>query len=793
MKVLYISVLFCFIKFVLSINVTLVGFLYSVDDSLSCISGKFNEYSKANNLGITLDTIFYTYKNSTADVENIQGFMQELTNKKEKSRYDMFLIDTIYNSNYINHFLNLYDYLPESITNLYKEGIATKTCIFDNKLTALPLYVDYGGLYYNELLLNKYNKTVPQTWDELIDTHNYIYYQESSIDPSLNKYSGLPKGEAGVAATLEFIHTFRDNKDDDFPEITSENAVNALKKMKEVKEKASDDVTFGLSQEELWSSIFGENKNYIFFRSWYIDDIYKPSTNGQREISLKFAPLPGNKPGISGSCVGGSNMSISKYLSKEKADAAVEVMKYLFNKEFQKYLVLNVKKISAMQSIYQDNEVCDVINCTIYGEMQGVVRPNNLAIDYEDYSNQLITQVRDYIIEGKTKKPEDVLTQIDDIRRIHYVEYSSISGIIIMVVVVIIFILLIFTYIFISIKRKRVQFKFLSFSYWCLYLIGTFLLVCSCFTHIGNIQNYSCYLRLFLITIGFTLSFIPFIIKITLNFPRRNTLINFIKKHENLTIIFFIALDVIIDILWIILDPPKTKVELIMYGPNFKICKSNNKIGTILTIILIIKALIILFVMFYLLLSEWNLVMYKSDITSITCALISTFINFTVYAIILFIHFNSRYVHNGFRCGIILVVCLSNLIVLVGSKITNIMFGNNKDNTYGPNINKFIDKTGCFNDNIEKELDFIDIDDIVDNKLVNKTPTTTTNKYKKNNNMKMNHYKNINNKNNSNNNTTTNTESTFYSSNSSFNNYLNTSTTSSNLTSSSANNNSSNL
>ena len=47
-------------------------------------------------------------------------------------------------------------------------------------------------MYSNTELLNKYNKTVPKTWDELIETCKYI--QEKEKDTELICYNGYFDG-----------------------------------------------------------------------------------------------------------------------------------------------------------------------------------------------------------------------------------------------------------------------------------------------------------------------------------------------------------------------------------------------------------------------------------------------------------------------------------------------------------------------------------------------------------------------------------------------------------------------
>ena len=56
--------------------------------------------------------------------------------------------------------------------------------------------MNYDILYSNIDLLNKHNKPIPKTWDELIDTCKYIIEKEKNENNTeLNCYSGLFDGK----------------------------------------------------------------------------------------------------------------------------------------------------------------------------------------------------------------------------------------------------------------------------------------------------------------------------------------------------------------------------------------------------------------------------------------------------------------------------------------------------------------------------------------------------------------------------------------------------------------------
>jgi len=55
-----------------------------------------------------------------------------------------------------------------------------------------PIYADYTILYSNMVLLNKYKKRIPKTWEELYNTAKYIIEKEKELNNTdLIGYNGL--------------------------------------------------------------------------------------------------------------------------------------------------------------------------------------------------------------------------------------------------------------------------------------------------------------------------------------------------------------------------------------------------------------------------------------------------------------------------------------------------------------------------------------------------------------------------------------------------------------------------
>jgi len=70
------------------------------------------------------------------------------------------------------------------------------------------VYSEYTILYSNEKLLNKYNKSIPKTWNELLTTAKYILEEEKKLNnTNIIGYNGLfhRKYKSNLYITIEII------------------------------------------------------------------------------------------------------------------------------------------------------------------------------------------------------------------------------------------------------------------------------------------------------------------------------------------------------------------------------------------------------------------------------------------------------------------------------------------------------------------------------------------------------------------------------------------------------------
>ncbi|ORX80423.1 hypothetical protein BCR32DRAFT_268906 [Anaeromyces robustus] len=177
--------------------ITITGLVLAYPDEIEyykLINNEFNEYAVKTDLDISLDITIITPSNFTVNLNNFSSLMDYLLNRKSK-KYDLFFYYGIYNQKYGKHFLNLEDKLPREHIDPYDQGVLNISCIYNNHLIGLPLTIDIDILYSNTQYLKEYNKEIPKTWDELIETEKYIIDEERKKNNyQLSAFNGLFDG-----------------------------------------------------------------------------------------------------------------------------------------------------------------------------------------------------------------------------------------------------------------------------------------------------------------------------------------------------------------------------------------------------------------------------------------------------------------------------------------------------------------------------------------------------------------------------------------------------------------------
>ncbi|KAJ3099510.1 hypothetical protein HDU97_002999 [Phlyctochytrium planicorne] len=110
------------------------------------------------------------------------------------TEYDIFQVDTATPGQYADYFLDLGPYIPDSLRNLHSPTIYGDGNV-QGKQVAVPLFADYGVLYFRSDLLEKYGFNAPPTsLDEMEMMMETIVPGEQAQNPSFVGYIGQFSG-----------------------------------------------------------------------------------------------------------------------------------------------------------------------------------------------------------------------------------------------------------------------------------------------------------------------------------------------------------------------------------------------------------------------------------------------------------------------------------------------------------------------------------------------------------------------------------------------------------------------
>ncbi|OUM63392.1 hypothetical protein PIROE2DRAFT_10116 [Piromyces sp. E2] len=318
-----------------------------------------------NNFDIKVKLNLFSELNATTEVKDYEEMLDALFSKKME-KYDIMFYDNIFSTRFGRHLLNLNGTISDELINLYKPGIASKTCLYEDKLVGLPISFDFVVLYTNDKYIDKYNRTIPTTWEELLETSKYILKEEE---------------KHGNTNILAFNGLFNENEF-----------------------RLNDDYTRNVLMS-------GE---FLFLKYWFIPIPF-----------YKLSALPGGKKGISGSIIGGHNIGINSYISTKNKEASVKVLEFLNSWDVQKEYVINDGVYSGIPSLYDDEDVCAVRDCNFIKSIQLTSRP--LEEDYNTYSEKYRKYLLKFLYEDDISA-EETLIKINDIKNIYEISFKSYMG-----------------------------------------------------------------------------------------------------------------------------------------------------------------------------------------------------------------------------------------------------------------------------------------------------------------------------------------------------------------------------
>lgn len=333
--------------------------------------------------------------------------------------------------------------------------------------------------------------------------------------------------------------------------------------------------------------------------------------------------MPGEIEGIHGSCLTGLNIGVAKHISEEKKEASIEVVKYFISPETQKEVFVKLFKCyTAIKSLYDDEEVCSILNCDLAREVQCISRPGSLVENYDAYSFKVVSFFHEYIF---NKRPiKDILTDIDNLTRVHIFSMKYSSDRVFFVVLLVFFYIVFLSPMILFVPKVRSHFQFLTIDGWILYTFGFLLMITTEFLNFGELNLTKCNLNPILFSLSFTFIYTPIIQRLISNIPLVSKFSMWVSKHKIMFYGIIILVEALYNLLYLI-QPYKLKVEIMENNNNHSVCELKDTFGIVINSIQVFMIASFYLSIILLIFLEWNMENTHSSIrnlsfTMATCA-----------------------------------------------------------------------------------------------------------------------------------------------------------------------------
>ncbi|ORY16051.1 periplasmic binding protein-like II [Neocallimastix californiae] len=623
MYFIVLIIILLIIDYTEEITINAISFVYGGNaDLYPEIVNEFNKYSQKNDLDINLKLTILTTENSTIELTNY-GSMIDMLLMKKSTKYDLYLYFDSYTSIYGPHFINLENILEEDYIKMFSPELLNIGCKYNNKIVGLPLFFSMDVLFSNTMLLNKYNRKVPETWDQLLETAKYIKEEEKKLNNTeIIGYNGLfSDDESGTLSLFEFFNSYRDSNYSPYPKVKSKETKDALIMIKKLKEEIASDDIFSRDMFYTIEQLFSNNA--LFLKFYY----------GEYMPFFEVSAIPGKNENVSGSIASPFVISVSRYSNKEKQEAAIKALLFFTSKDIQKRYFIKNYYLTGIDSLYDDEDVCKMVNCPA---IKGAQPYSTTAYNVTEYSiDYYFAKLRQY-------------------------SYEYIFGVIV--------------------KQYKPKYIFIRYDHWIISISGSFLLPLTIIRIYGKLNVMKCIIENAFFLTGYTLNWIPLINQLIVDFPKTNKISEWLNQTRNryLFLISFIIFEMILHGCLLIF-PYDIETILKSEGENFQKCKMNNVFGKYIHIIIKFIYFIFLLSSLLLIFIEWNMKETLHEIKILFSLNFINFLQFIINKIIQSMDLNNYYVDGILFSMNIFVLSITNYIHIFLLRYYSIFFENNKN------------------------------------------------------------------------------------------------------------------
>jgi trehalose/maltose transport system substrate-binding protein len=341
--------------------------------------------------------------------ERLALYQQFLSAKQ--SSIDVFQVDMVWTGILKDHLLDLKPYIPQEEVDRHFQSIIDNN-IIDGEMLAMPLYTDVGVLFYRKDLLEKYGRSVPDTWDELTETATAIMQAERENGQNMWGFVWQGKAYEGLTCNaLEWVASSGGGQivdNDGTITIDNEQAIAALNRAAGWIGTITPEGVLNYSEEEA-RGIFQSGKA-VFMRNWPYAWSLAQGDGSPIKGLVGVTRMPNNGEGTPHSgTLGGWEMAVSKYsVQKEQA---VDLLRYLTGPETQHDYALRAAYNPTIRSLYEQKDVLAALPASdiIYEALMVAVprpsRPTGLRYNRVSYDFWNVVHM---VLSGKGDAKEEL-------------------------------------------------------------------------------------------------------------------------------------------------------------------------------------------------------------------------------------------------------------------------------------------------------------------------------------------------------------------------------------------------
>ena len=334
---------------------------------------------------------------------------------------DVFQIDVVWPGILARHFIDLGPAAGDRAAEHFPAIIENNTV--EGRLVAMPWFADAGLLYYRRDLLDKYDRPVPGTWEDLTETARLVQEGERA-EGNTNFWGYVWQGRAYEGLTtnvLEWIFSHGGGRFiDEAGEITIDNpaAVHALELAANWVGTISPEGVLNYAEEEA-RGVF-QSGQALFMRNWPYAWALAESADSPVRGKTGIALLP--RGGVNGShsaALGGQQLGVSRYSANP--DLAADLVMHLTSMKEQKRRAIEGSFNPTIPALYDDPEIASAV--PVIAELKAILDhavPRPSAVTGADY-NRVSATIFDAVhrvLAGRADAAAALASVARDLRRI---------------------------------------------------------------------------------------------------------------------------------------------------------------------------------------------------------------------------------------------------------------------------------------------------------------------------------------------------------------------------------------